>query len=117
MSYTLRGRVESRLAAAALVVAGAAAASLVLGRWWPIELVGIMLAVGLVLDAAVYHRVLPYQPGWLAVPLGALELAGTMAFAFAVGVRAPLAGALAIGVGILLLVINVKKPVFAGARS
>lgn len=29
----------------------------------------------------------------------------------------PLAGALAIGVGILLLVINVKKPVFAGARS
>ena len=94
MSYTLRGRVESRLAAAALVVAGAAAASLVLGRWWPIELVGIMLAVGLVLDAAVYHRVLPYQPGWLAVPLGALELAGTMAFAFAVGVRAPLAGAL-----------------------
>ena len=30
-----------------------------------------MLAVGVVLDALVYHRLLPYQPGWAAVPLGA----------------------------------------------
>jgi predicted anti-sigma-YlaC factor YlaD len=29
----------------------------------------------------------------------------------------PLAGALAIGVGVILLVMNVKKPISAGARS
>ena len=63
MSYTLKGRIESRLASAALVVAGAAAYSLLLGHWWPIELAGIMLAVGLALDAALYHRLLAYQPG------------------------------------------------------
>ena len=96
MSYTLRGRIESRLAAAALVVAGAAVYSLVLGHWWPIEIAGIMLAVGLALDAALYHRLLAYQPGWLAVPLGALELAATMALAVALGLRPPLAGALAL---------------------
>jgi hypothetical protein len=70
MSYTLSGRVQSRLAAAApaLVVA------LALQRWWAIELVAVMLAIGLVLDAAVYHRALAYQPAWAALPLGALEL-------------------------------------------
>jgi hypothetical protein len=49
MSYTLRGRAESRLASAlpALVVA------LALQRWWTIELVALMLALGLALDAAV----------------------------------------------------------------
>jgi hypothetical protein len=103
VSYTLRGRIESRLAAAVLVAAGAAVWSLVLGRWWPIELVGIMLAVGLVLDAAVYHRLLPYQPGWLAVPLGVLELGGTMALALAIGMRPPLAAAVALFVGAWLL--------------
>jgi hypothetical protein len=96
VSYTLRGRIESRLAAAVLPVAGAAAYSLFLERWWPIELAGLMLAVGLALDAAAYHRLLPYQPGWLAVPLGALELGGTMALAFAIGLRPPLAAALAL---------------------
>jgi hypothetical protein len=29
----------------------------------------------------------------------------------------PLAGALAIGVGVILLIMNVRKPVLAGARS
>ena len=33
-----------------------------------------MLAVGLALDARVYDRALSYQPAWLALPLGALEL-------------------------------------------
>lgn len=70
MSYTLRGRIESRLAAAV----PALLAALALHRWWAIELVALMLAIGLLLDAAVYHRALPYQPGWLALPLGLLEL-------------------------------------------
>ncbi|HVV57821.1 MAG TPA: right-handed parallel beta-helix repeat-containing protein [Gaiellaceae bacterium] len=70
MSYTLSGRIQSRLGAAvpALVVA------LALQRWWAIELVALMLAIGLALDAGVYHRALAYQPAWAAVPLGALEL-------------------------------------------
>jgi len=70
MSYTLSGRIHSRLAAAvpALIVA------LALQRWWAIELVALMLAIGLALDAAVYHRALAYQPAWAALPLGALEL-------------------------------------------
>lgn len=92
MSYTLRGRVESRLGAAvpALVLA------LALHRWWAIELVALMLALGLALDAVVYHRLLPYQPGWAAVPLGALELGLTYGGMRALGIAAPLgwAGAL-----------------------
>ena len=33
-----------------------------------------MLAVGLALDVLLYHRLLPYQPGWARCPLGLLEL-------------------------------------------
>ena len=38
-----------------------------------------MIGAGLALDVGLYHRALPYQPGWAAVPLGLLELAATMA--------------------------------------
>jgi nitrous oxidase accessory protein NosD len=62
-----------------------------------------MLAVGLALDASVYHRLLPYQAAWLAVPLGALELGATMAIALAVGVRPPLGPALALFAGAWLV--------------
>jgi hypothetical protein len=70
MSYTLTGRIQSRLVATlpALLVA------LAIHRWWAIELVALMLVFGLALDVCVYDRVLTYQPAWLAVPLGALEL-------------------------------------------
>jgi hypothetical protein len=70
MSYTLIGRIQTRVVSAlpALVVA------LALQRWWAIELVALMLGIGLVLDTVVYHRALAYQPAWLALPLGALEL-------------------------------------------
>ena len=71
MSYTLTGRIQSRLVATipALVLA------LALHRWWAIELVALMHAIGLALDTSVYHRALAYQPGWVALPLGAVELA------------------------------------------
>ncbi|MDX6450021.1 MAG: hypothetical protein QOH16_70 [Gaiellaceae bacterium] len=90
MSYTLRGRIQSRLAAALppLLLA------LALQRWWAIELVALMLAVGLVLDAGVYHRALPYQPAWLAVPTGALELAVIYPAMTYLGIAAPLDDAL-----------------------
>lgn len=96
MSYTLRGRLESRLAAAALTLALALAVAAVERAWWPIELAGLMTAVGLVLDAELYHRLLPYQAGWVALPLGLLELALVMTAARALGIAAPLGPALAL---------------------
>jgi parallel beta-helix repeat protein len=94
MSYTLRGRIESRLAAALLPFLAAAVASVALGSWWPLELTGVMVAAALSLDALVYHRLLSYQPGWLALPLGLVELAVTMGLVRALGIGAPLTPAL-----------------------
>jgi parallel beta-helix repeat protein len=90
MSYTLNGRIQSRLVAVipALVLA------LGLQRWWAIELVALMLALGVVLDAAVYDRALDYQPGWLALPLGAIELALVYGAMRALELMAPLRWAL-----------------------
>ena len=96
MSYTLRGRLETRLAAAVLPLLVAAVAAPLLHKWWPLELAGLMLAIGLALDAAVYHRFLAYQPGWLALPLGALELGLTMAAVRWLELMPSLPGALAL---------------------
>lgn len=95
MSYTLRGRIESRLAALALPVAVALALSAALHVWWPAQVAALMCAVGLALDVGAYHPLLPYQPGWVALPLGALELAATMGLVRALHVGAPLRPALA----------------------
>ena len=103
MSYTLRGRVETRLAAAIVPVLVAAALAPLLHKWWPLELAGLMLAIGLALDVLAYHRLLPYQPGWAAVPLGLLELALTMAAARALDLGAPLRPALLFFAGSWLL--------------
>src|SRR5262249_36969754 len=62
--------------------------------WWALELVALMLAIGLALDALVYHRALRYQPGWLALPLGALELGLVYAAMRELAVAAPLRGAI-----------------------
>ena len=43
-------------------------------------------------DVFAYDRVLEYQPGWAALPLGALELGLVIAVAHAASVRAPTAG-------------------------
>lgn len=95
MSYTLRGRIETRLVASILPVFVGAVASPVLHVWWPLELAGLMLAIGLLLDVLLYHRLLPYQPGWAALPLGLLELALTMWAARVFELGAPLGPALA----------------------
>ena len=94
MSYTLRGRVESRLAAAVLPFIAACLAAFLLHAWWPLELAGAMVAAGLALDVVVYDRVLPYQPGWMAVPLGFVELVTTVALVRWLGIAAPLEPAL-----------------------
>lgn len=90
MSYTLRGRLESRLAATVLPFVVACGLALALQDWWPVQLAALMLAVGLVLDATAYDRLIPYQPGWAALPLGALELGLVMVFARALELSAPL---------------------------
>lgn len=103
MSYTLRGRIETRLAGAILPILVAAVLSPVLHRWWPLELVGLMLGIGLALDVLVYHPLLPYQPAWAAVPLGLLELGLTLAGARLLELGAPLRPALLFFAGTWLL--------------
>ncbi|HEY1367538.1 MAG TPA: right-handed parallel beta-helix repeat-containing protein [Gaiellaceae bacterium] len=95
MSYTLKGRLESRVGTALLPVLAALVLAAGLREWWPVQLAALMLAVGLALDVLGYHRLLDYQPGWLAVPLGLLELVLVMALARWWSVDAPLAAALA----------------------
>ena len=90
MPFTLRGRVETRLAAALLPFLAACLVALALSEWWPVELAATMIAVGLVLDATVYHRFLVYQPGWATLPLGALELVVVMLVVRRLGIDAPL---------------------------
>jgi hypothetical protein len=92
MSYTLRGRIESRLASAL----PALAVALALHAWWAIEIVALMLAIGLVLDVVVYDRALAYQPGWAALPLGAVELALVYGAMRGLEIMAPLEWALAL---------------------
>ena len=95
MSYTLRGRLESRLAALAMPLVASVALAAALPAWWPLELAGAMVGVLLTLDAA-YSPVLRYQPGWTAAPLGLLELGVVTAAVLALGIAAPLGAALAL---------------------
>src|SRR5207245_8762726 len=99
VSYTLRGRIESRLAAVLVTLAAAAVLAGVERTWWPLELAALMAAVGVTADVVVYDRLLDYQPGWLALPLGAAELALAMICPRAPGVSAPLGPALALFAG------------------
>ena len=99
MSYTLRGRLESRLAALLPVVAAACALAAASQRWWPVEAVAMMVGIGLALDLQAYHRFLLYQPGWSALPLGLLELLLLLALMRAAGVAAPLGPAVALFAG------------------
>ena len=103
MAYTLRGRLETRVAVSLLPLLVAAVLAPALHVWWPLELAALMLGVGLAADVAVYHRLLRYQPGWVALPLGAAELAAVMGLAVALSVDAPLAPALAFFGGSWLL--------------
>jgi Right handed beta helix region len=96
VSYTLRGRAETRLAALVPVLLGACLLAGALHRWWPVELVALMAAVGLFLDLEVWHRLLPYQPAWATIPLGAVELGTLLAIVYGFGLHAPLVPALAL---------------------
>ena len=99
MSYTLRGRVESRLAALAPLVAVACALTALLHRWWPVEAAGLMVGLGIALDAQAYHGLLSYQPAWTAIPLGAIEFAVLLFLMRSLGISAPLWQPLALFAG------------------
>ena len=116
MSYTLSGRIESRLAASLLPLLVAAAAAAAIREWWPIGLAGLMLVVGLGLDALVLHRLLPYQPGWAALPLGLVELALVMSLVRVLGIDAPLAPAFVFFAGAWLVAQVCAHAVFPLAR-
>lgn len=103
MSYTLRGRIESRLAATLAPLLATAGLALAARDWWPFALGLLMVMVGLALDAGPYHRYLRYQPGWAALPLGLLELAAVMGFVWVLAIEAPLSVALALFGGAWLL--------------
>jgi Right handed beta helix region len=96
VSYTLRGRIESRVAALLPVVVAAGVLALLEHRWWPVEAVALMLAVGLALDLQLYHRLLSYQPGWVGLPLGVIELGIVLLLMRATGIAAPLGQAIAL---------------------
>ena len=65
-----------------------------------------MAAVGLFLDLEVWHRLLPYQPAWATIPIGAVELGALMAIVYGFGLHAPLWPALALfGAGWLASVV------------
>jgi hypothetical protein len=65
-----------------------------------------MAAVGLALDLELWHRLLPYQPAWTAVPLGAVELGVLMAIVYGFHLHPPLWPALALfGAGWLASVV------------
>ena len=103
MSYTLRGRIDSRLAALLPLLLVACGLAAVLRHWWPVELVALMAAVGIALDVQVWHRLLPYQPAWATVLLGGVELGALMAIVYGFGLHAPLWAALVLfGAGWLL---------------
>ena len=99
MSYTLRGRIESRLAALLPVVAAACVLAAAEHRWWPVEAAGLMLGAGLTLDVLAYDRLLRYQPGWVAAPLGLFELGLVLLLMRAGGVVAPVWQAVALFAG------------------
>jgi hypothetical protein len=116
MSYTLRGRIDSRLAGALAPAVVAAILALVLHRWWPVEVAGLMVGVGLALDLLLYDRVIDYQPGWWALPLGALELGVVTGLVYATGVMAPLGSAIAFFVCSWALAQVLGHAVFPGLR-
>jgi hypothetical protein len=116
MSYTLRGRLETRLATVLWPLLAASGLAAVLGAWWPLELAGLMVGVGLALDVALYHPLLPYQAAWLALPIGLLELGAVMGLVRAAGIEAPLAASVALFAGAWLLAQVAGQAVFPFVR-
>ena len=84
-------------------MAAACVLALALHRFWPVEAAALMIGIGIGLDAQLYHRLLPYQPGWAAVPIGLLELGVLVGLMHLLDVSAPFWEAAALFAGGWLL--------------
>jgi parallel beta helix pectate lyase-like protein len=115
MSFTLRGRIESRLAAALAPLLAACGLAAAITEWWPLALAGTMVGVGIAFDL-VLDRWLDYQPGWLAIPLGVVELAAIMGIVYGLGISAPVFVAIAFFAGSWLLAQFLTHGVFPYLR-
>jgi Right handed beta helix region len=115
VSFTLRGRIESRLAAALAPLLAACGLAAAVTEWWPLALAATMIGVGLAFEALL-DRSLDYQPGWWSLPLAAAELAAIMGLVYALGISAPLFVALAFFAGSWLLNLVLMHAVFPYVR-
>jgi nitrous oxidase accessory protein NosD len=115
VSFTLRGRIESRLAAALAPLLAACGLAATVTEWWPLALAGAMIGVGLAFEVVLDRRV-DYQPGWWSLPLAAAELAAIMGLVYALGIAAPLFVALTFFVGSWLLNLILMHAVFPYLR-
>ena len=115
MSFTLRGRIESRLAAALAPLLAALGLAAAITEWWPLALAGTMIGVGLAFELVLDRRV-DYQPGWVSLPLALAELAAIMGIVYALDISAPLAVALAFFFGSWLLGLILMHGVFPYLR-
>jgi Right handed beta helix region len=116
MSFTLRGRLETRLAASIVPIVVACIVTLATHEWWPLELAALMLGVGLALDVALYHPFLRYQPAWFAVPLGLLELGLIVVLVRTLGVEAPAPAAYGFFAGAWIVTQILVHAVLPGTR-
>ena len=115
MSFTLRGRIESRLAVALAPLLAACGLAAAVTEWWPLALAGAMIGVALVFEVVLDRR-LDYQPGWASLPLAAAELAVVMVIVYALGISAPLALAVAFFAGSWALGLVLMHAVFPYLR-
>ena len=115
MSFTLRGRIESRLAAALAPLLAALGLAAAITEWWPLALAGTMIGVGLAVELVLDRRV-DYQPGWVSLPLALAELAAIMGIVYALDISAPLAVALAFFAGAWVLGLVLMHGVFPYLR-
>jgi nitrous oxidase accessory protein NosD len=115
VSFTLRGRIESRLAAALAPLLAASGLAAAVTEWWPLALAATMIGVGLAFEVALDRR-LDYQPGWWSLPLAAAELAAIMGIVYALGISAPLFVALAFFAGSWLVNLVLTHAVFPYLR-
>jgi nitrous oxidase accessory protein NosD len=115
MSFTLRGRIESRLAAALAPLIAACGLAAAVTEWWPLALAGTMIGVGLAFEVVLDRR-LDYQPGWWSLPLAGAELGAIMGIVYALGISAPLVVALAFFAGSFALHLVLMHAVFPYLR-
>ena len=103
MSYTLRGRVESRLAAFVPLVAAACVLALALHRWWPVEAVALMVGVGVCSTCRSTTGCSPTSRAGRPCRSARVELGSSLGLMRLLGIAAPFWQAVALFAGGWLL--------------